>query len=148
MSSKKPTKARQSRADIAAETLRILERGHYRTDAGTVHIASDLDRAIQGTQLYTPGGGVPIPDAQHQTDFSVENETTLAGCRRLVAAGHDVAALNFASARNPGGGFRKGSQAQEESIARASGLFACVEGNEMYVYNRHHRHPLYSDHMI
>ncbi len=148
MSGKKTSKARQSRAETAAETLRILERGHYRTPAGTVHIGSDLERAIQGTRLYTPGGVVPVPDARHQTEFTVVNETTLAACRRLVRAGHGVVALNFASARNPGGGFRNGSQAQEESLARASGLFACVVDNEMYAYNRHHKHPLYSDHMI
>jgi len=31
--------------------------------------------------------------------------------------------LNFASAKNPGGGFQSGAQAQEESIARSSTLY-------------------------
>ena len=38
----------------------------------------------------------------------------------------DVVCLNFASTKNPGGGFLRGSQAQEESLARASGLYACI----------------------
>ena len=46
-------------------------------------------------------------------------ETTLAAARRL---GGDVACLVFASAKNPGGGFRNDAQAQEESLARASAL--------------------------
>lgn len=44
--------------------------------------------------------------------------------------------LNFASAKNPGGGFLKGSSAQEESIARSSCLFPAVHTSRMYSVNR------------
>jgi uncharacterized protein (TIGR02452 family) len=57
--------------------------------------------------------------------------------------------LNFASAKNPGGGFLSGSQAQEESLARSSGLYACLlPMTEMYDYNRNIGTSLYSDYMI
>ena len=46
--------------------------------------------------------------------------------RALAEAGHNVAALNFASAKNPGGGFRKGAQAQEECLARCSALYSSL----------------------
>ena len=50
---------------------------------------------------------------------------------------------------NPGGGFLGGSQAQEESLARASGLYPCIsQMNEMYDHNRKLRTCLYSDYMI
>ena len=62
--------------------------------------------------------------------------------------GNKVLALNFASAKNPGGGFLGGSQAQEESIARASGLYACIRSSPMYSVNRHCGTCLYTDHMI
>lgn len=57
--------------------------------------------------------------------------------------------LNFASAKNPGGGFLGGAQAQEESLARSSSLYPSLTANfEMYEYNRRGSSCLYSDWMI
>jgi uncharacterized protein (TIGR02452 family) len=57
--------------------------------------------------------------------------------------------LNYASARNPGGGFLSGSQAQEESLARSSGLYPCIaQMTEMYEHNRRLATCLYSDYMV
>jgi len=57
--------------------------------------------------------------------------------------------LDFSSARNPGGGFLKGAGAQEESLARSSGLYPCLlECIEMYEHNRRYKSCLYSHHMI
>jgi uncharacterized protein (TIGR02452 family) len=57
--------------------------------------------------------------------------------------------LNFASARHPGGGFLSGARAQEESLARSSGLYASlIRMREMYDYNRGRATCLYSDYMI
>jgi hypothetical protein len=53
-------------------------------------------------------------------EIQVTAESTLEAARRL---GGDVACLVFASARNPGGGFLNGAQAQEESLARSSALY-------------------------
>jgi len=57
--------------------------------------------------------------------------------------------LNFASAKNPGGGFLRGTQAQEESLARSSGLYkSLLKCPEYYDFNRSNRSLLYSDRMI
>jgi uncharacterized protein (TIGR02452 family) len=83
--------------------------------------------------------------------FEVANETTLSAVVRLLSedAGRRVLALNFASAKNPGGGFLGGSQAQEESLARASGLYACIAPmTGYYETNRACGSCLYTDHMI
>lgn len=55
----------------------------------------------------------------------------------------------FASARNPGGGFLSGSQAQEESLARSSALHASLMQATGF-YDPHRRNPslLYSDTLI
>ena len=42
---------------------------------------------------------------------------------------NQVALLNFASAKNPGGGFMNGRETQEEKLAVCSGLFYCI-GND------------------
>jgi uncharacterized protein (TIGR02452 family) len=60
----------------------------------------------------------------------------------------EIALLNFASATKPGGGFLNGANAQEESIARSSGLYPCInQHQEMYQYGARDRSPLYSDYM-
>jgi uncharacterized protein (TIGR02452 family) len=57
--------------------------------------------------------------------------------------------LVFASARNPGGGFITGARAQEEDIARASALYACLTAAPDF-YAHHRREPdlRYSDRVI
>jgi len=57
--------------------------------------------------------------------------------------------LNFASAKSAGGGFLTGAQAQEESLARASGLYPCIsEQKSFYKANKRHHSNLYLDDMI
>jgi uncharacterized protein (TIGR02452 family) len=84
---------------------------------------------------------------RHASEIVVHNETTLAAARRL-SANHRTIALNFASAKNPGGGFLSGSEAQEESLARASSLYACLDGRSMYPFHRRHGDSLYTDYVI
>jgi uncharacterized protein (TIGR02452 family) len=73
-------------------------------------------------------------------------ETTLAAAGRL---GGDVACLVFASARNSGGGFLNGAQAQEESLARASALHACQRVvPQFYAFHRRQPDLRYSDRVI
>ncbi len=64
-------------------------------------------------------------------------------------AGKSMIALNFASAKHPGGGYIKGASAQEESICRASGLYYTLKDvHEFYDANYKHRTPDYTDGMI
>lgn len=47
-----------------------------------------------------------------------------------------VGVLNFASAKNPGGGFLSGSMAQEEALCHASTLYPQLKDSLMYSENR------------
>ncbi len=147
---------RNNLKNIAEDTIGILERGYYHNDAGDrIDIREQLGQAVEGTMLYTPQAlstildGLPAGGACN-TIYDVRNETTLDAARRLMHNGHrNVLCLNFASAKNPGGGFLGGASAQEESLARSSGLYPCLlKVPEYYAFHRGNKSCLYSDHMI
>jgi uncharacterized protein (TIGR02452 family) len=149
---------RAKRTELAKQTLEIVERGSYESaDDRLVDISPSVRACLDSTRLFAPeelerlrGEVLAGPAEGFATTFEVANETTLAGIARLSAGGKGpVAALNFASAKNPGGGFLGGSQAQEESLARSSALHASLL-RAWEFYERHRAAPslLYSDAMI
>jgi uncharacterized protein (TIGR02452 family) len=142
--------SRSHRASLAEETLAILETGRYTSPSGRlVDLRQHLRRAKDGTHSYPPDARVPVPAVRdRRTRIEVVNASTLDAARRWADAGHRVAALNFASAKNPGGGFRNGAQAQEESLARASGLYAMLLGDPMYDHHRSRKDPMYTTWVI
>ncbi len=145
---------RQIPRDLAAhyglEAVRICEAGQYTSASGrVVNIAEALKRAMDGTRSYPPDRPlVESKPGQHATVTRVENETTLAAARDLIARGFRPAVLNFASATHPGGGFLNGARAQEEYLARSSGLYACIKGNAMYAFHRARHDALYTHYAI
>jgi uncharacterized protein (TIGR02452 family) len=142
---------RNQRAQMAHETVQIIGEGHYVSPAGRrVDIGAAVAASVSGTREFPPDHLVTPPHdlrGRHITQIVVQNETTLVAARRLIA-NHRTIALNFASAKNPGGGFLFGSEAQEESLARASSLYACLEGRSMYPFHRRHDDALYTDYVI
>ncbi|WP_045747000.1 MULTISPECIES: TIGR02452 family protein [Actinoplanes] len=128
---------------IAKETVTIVDRGGY----DGVRIADEVARAVAGTRLYLPDDTLPEPSVvDGPPAIEVTGESSLAAARRL---GDGVACLNFASARNPGGGFLNGAQAQEESLARSSALYPCLRAaGDFYAHHRAEPSLLYSDRII
>lgn len=128
---------------MAAETLEIVARGGY---PGVV-IGPEIAEAVAATRLYLPDDPVGEPSpVDGPAVVEVTNETSLAAARRL---GGDVACLNFASAGSPGGGFRNGAQAQEESLARSSALYPCLcAAGDFYTYHRAHPELTYTDRVV
>ena len=144
-----------SLAGVGKETVRIVENGEYTLPSGArVSIAAEIARALEGTRLYTPddlASLVLLPFEAGACRIEVTDETTGAAARRLVEREGEarVAALNFASAKNPGGGFLGGAKAQEEDLARCSALYACqITQPAYYEENRACDSMLYTDHLI
>lgn len=131
---------------IARDTVTISERGSYSTPAGSVSIADAVSRAVARTRLHLPDDPLDLPEQTGFPRVDVTNESTLQATRRL---GGDIACLVFASARNPGGGFLNGAQAQEESVARGSALYPCLRAaGDFYAHHRAHDDLRYSDRVI
>ncbi len=147
--------SRSNRAKLARQTVKIVEDCVYRLEDGReVDLREAIRECLMATELIRPGEFDDLVRAQPRqlnTRFDVRNETTLAAAKRLVIEEQlkNVLCLNFASAKNPGGGYLGGSQAQEESLARCSALVKALESKwEYYVVNRSCGTALYTDHMI
>lgn len=141
-----------SLAGVAKETVEIVERGTYTCPSGQlVSIRASVDAALAGTALYRPddlAGLARPPGGGAAPRIEVWADSTAGAARRLAGDG-PVAALNFASAKNPGGGFLGGAKAQEEDLARCSALYHCVRTQrDYYEVNRREPSMLYTDHII
>jgi uncharacterized protein (TIGR02452 family) len=144
---------------IAQGTVAALEQGQYIAPEGSaIDLTGPLATCLSGTQSYDPEDLVRLREhvlaqsvSKPAATFAVVNETSLQGCARLVASQQyrRIGVLNFASAKNPGGGFLRGARAQEESLARSSALyFSLRQCPEHYAFHRTQGTCLYSDRMI
>ncbi|MFG2292946.1 TIGR02452 family protein [Streptomyces sp. NPDC048603] len=137
---------------IAQENTEIVAAGRYRTRSGReVSLAAAVAEAKAGTRIYGPESVIPgegVLTAPFETSVEVTGESSTVAARRLAASGR-VAVLNFASARNPGGGYLRGAKAQEEALCRASALYeTLLEAPEYYATHRAERSTFYTDRVI
>ena len=140
---------RNKHAEIAQETLQIATTGKYIANGHDVDISADIAYTNSHTAFISQADADGLERSfmpkSGQPSIELHDETTLAAIIRL--AGKDnLGTLNFASAKNPGGGFLNGAMAQEESLAAASALYPsqllCAE---YYTTNRRFNSFVYTD---
>lgn len=150
------------RKATAAETLAILERGYYEAAGVQVDIGARQERARAGSFLLTPEQGGALldsyersgisdtaPGAAKETVYTVGNCGVVDAVLESAARGKPAAVLNFASAKNPGGGFLNGAMAQEESLAVSGNLYETqLIHRAYYEKNRACGTMMYTDYAI
>ncbi|MEV7024993.1 TIGR02452 family protein [Kitasatospora sp. NPDC093558] len=142
---------------VAVVNEEIAARGSYRTTGGElVEVGEQLAAARAGTVSYAPAAldallraDAPGPGPDRAA-VEVTAEGSVQAARRLAEAGAGpVGVLNFASARNPGGGYLRGARAQEEDLCRSALLYTCLlEAPDYYEAHRASTDLRYSHRVI
>lgn len=111
---------KSTRVTKAKETLEIIENGYYEVNDIRVNIQQQIQHCIEDSVLYRPDqfgqilGSVneKVKTIDHSTEINVVNSTVLKAAADMHAKGLEIGCLNFASAKNPGGGFLGGNCAR------------------------------------
>lgn len=135
----------------AQDVLDLMDRGTYTVDDKEVSIEASHAKSVRESRLYTPDQldelRARLPTGERPLVDVVEGTTQQVA--ETLSADGPVVLLNFASARNPGGGFLNGSKAQEEDLCRCSTLYGTLIRHETYYQaNRQQASLLYTDHAI
>ena len=123
------------RKAIARETLEILDRGWYDGPAGRVEIGDDHRASVEKSRFIPAEETPALPPCagEEKTRISLWDCSTVRAVLDLTGQGAEkVGVLNFASAKNPGGGFLNGAMAQAESLAASGGLYRTLTPHEGY----------------
>ena len=116
---------RRQLADVYQQTIDIVLEGHYTSENGEKVKLPDNTKMLKGSRFYTKpldASNIP-PLAEGSTKIIVKNDDSIHCGHLLQQEGYNPVVLNLASRRNPGGGVKNGSRAQEESLFRSTNLF-------------------------
>jgi len=138
---------RRQLADVFQQTIDIVQEGRYTSENGEEVTLLDNEPMLKGSRFYTkPLDASKVPTLSERTLMErgeKENQGTVEGgkaeeCKTKIIVrnddsihcghslqleGYNPVVLNLASRRNPGGGVKNGSRAQEESLFRSTNLF-------------------------
>jgi uncharacterized protein (TIGR02452 family) len=142
---------------MAKDTLEILANKYYINEENEkINIENELEISTKGTVLFwsdelSEMTKNELPKTDFETQFEVWTCSSLNAILRLAEEENQdkLMCLNFASAKNPGGGFINGAEAQEESLARTSALYETqLQAENFYKTHRGMKSCFYTDSMI
>ncbi|MFP3596488.1 TIGR02452 family protein [Chryseobacterium sp. SIMBA_029] len=142
---------------MAKDTLEILAKKYYiNSKKEKVELQKEIEACKKNTVLFSAEElfilTQNIPEAlDFTTEIEIWNCSSLKAILQLAQEEDEnkMMCLNFASAKNPGGGFMSGAEAQEESLARTSALYASqLEAESFYTTHRGIKSCFYTDMMI
>ncbi|TAE72999.1 MAG: TIGR02452 family protein [Bacteroidetes bacterium] len=148
------------RVTAAKNTLEIIKNGFYHNQyQEQIKLEIEIENAIKNSTLFKENefenlflerDKLFLTQNIVQTNIKVTTETTLEACKRIYANDKKIFCLNFASAKNEGGGFLGGAQAQEESLARSSALYPCLTKfhHDFYHLHKEQKNSYYTSNMI
>lgn len=148
------------------DTLRIFHKGAYQRDGKNVKCASL--KQLSQAKVYLPDDIASLQKTTrrqspfiHNCSIICENTDSFSAAVKLSSlTGQyyhmrkdpiEVLVLNFANPFNPGGGVRRGANAQEEDLCRKSSLLLSLESDSAKAYYNYHRQlcsPYSSDAII
>lgn len=156
---------RQKNVQILEDTLEILGKGGYTTDAEEVRLSFTPGR-MREVRVFLPDEIAALrTEAQGlgalhggRCLFGCENTDALAlaqrkyqNLRQSGTSNPEILVLNLASATQPGGRTRQGASAQEEDLCRRSSLLLSLESERAkryYDYNNARKTRMGSDAVI
>lgn len=120
----------------AAKTLAMIDNNYILVDNEPYDIINNNIDLIHNTTVYEYVDYIRQWEyTSTSTKITVTNETSLEAVKRLYKEDiSDLMVLNFAAAREPGGGFLTGSQTQEEEICRCSNLYMSLTTDIAEIY--------------
>ena len=135
----------------AKEVLLAINRGYYKAGDNNVSIADSVAKSTSNSRLYSPWDLESLAKKERIgiSPFVEVIDATTQQAAQAYSGNSEIALLNFASARNPGGGFLGGAKAQEEDLCRCSTLYATLLPHTAYYEtNRKQSSLLYTDYAI
>lgn len=134
--------SRESRKKIATENMDVLRLGFYTLNDKKIELTIPKSRR-QAVEVYTPDLLVNLHVGNQMmydsTNVIVNDLNSFDAAWQMRESGRKILVLSFANAYNPGGGYLRGANAQEEVLCRQSSLYQSISGSqalEMYEANK------------